>query len=78
MDRTMVYIEGEASINSYEDAEGKPRTSFNIIQREYYVVCWAAPPLRPRGTCLTLTCLTKVTLRSSANQPRPRRRKSLR
>lgn len=30
-----VYIEGDASMNTYEDAEGKTRSSLSIIQREH-------------------------------------------
>jgi single-stranded DNA-binding protein len=30
----MVYVEGEATMNTYEDAEGQKRTSLNVVQRE--------------------------------------------
>ncbi len=33
MDRTLVYLEADATMNSYEDAEGKNRSSLNIVQR---------------------------------------------
>lgn len=33
--RTLVYVDGEASNTSYEDSEGKNRTSFNIVQRKW-------------------------------------------
>jgi len=29
----MVIVEGDASINTYEDAEGRPKTALNIVQR---------------------------------------------
>lgn len=29
-----MYVEGEATLNSYEDSEGKNRTSFSILQSE--------------------------------------------
>ena len=32
--RTLVYVEGEASIRLYEDAEGKKQSALNIVQRE--------------------------------------------
>lgn len=31
--RTLVYIEGDASVRVYEDAEGKRQSSLNIVQR---------------------------------------------
>jgi single-stranded DNA-binding protein len=30
--RTLVYVEGDATMSSYNDAEGKPRTALNIVQ----------------------------------------------
>ena len=30
----MVLVEGDATMNQYEDAEGKTRTALSIIQRE--------------------------------------------
>ncbi|GAB0133219.1 hypothetical protein EsDP_00001631 [Epichloe bromicola] len=30
---TMVYVEGEASINSYQDANDQPRSSLSVVQR---------------------------------------------
>lgn len=30
---SLVYVEGDASINTYEDAEGKTRSSLNVVQR---------------------------------------------
>lgn len=32
--RTLVYVEGDATNDKYEDAEGKTRTTLNIVQRE--------------------------------------------
>lgn len=32
--RTLVYVEGDATNDKYEDAEGKPRTALSIVQRE--------------------------------------------
>lgn len=32
--RTLVFVEGDASMDRYEDAEGKTRNSLSIIQRE--------------------------------------------
>lgn len=32
--RTLVYVEGDATIQQYEDAEGKNRTALNIVQRK--------------------------------------------
>jgi hypothetical protein len=35
--RTLVYVEGEASLSTYtdpEDKQEKPRTSLNIVQRK--------------------------------------------
>lgn len=33
--RTLVYVEGDASLDTYEDAEGKSKTSLSIVQREW-------------------------------------------
>ncbi len=33
-DRTLVCVEGDATMQTYEDAEGKNRTALNIVQRE--------------------------------------------
>lgn len=30
---SLVYVEGEASINSFQDAEGQNRSNLNIVQR---------------------------------------------
>lgn len=30
---TLVYVEGDASLDTYEDAEGKSKTSLSIVQR---------------------------------------------
>jgi single-stranded DNA-binding protein len=38
MHRTLVYVEGDASMSSYQDAEGKTRTSLNLVQREFLLV----------------------------------------
>ncbi|KAL2754641.1 hypothetical protein ACRALDRAFT_2048894 [Sodiomyces alcalophilus JCM 7366] len=35
---TLVYVEGDASMNTYQDAEGKTRSSLNIIQRNIEVL----------------------------------------
>ncbi|CAI7676196.1 ssDNA-binding protein mitochondrial [Penicillium manginii] len=35
---TLVYVEGDASMRSYEDAEGRKQTSFNIVQRHLDVL----------------------------------------
>jgi len=32
--RTLVYVEGDASMGQYTDADGKPRTALNILQSE--------------------------------------------
>lgn len=32
--RTLVYVEGDATNDKYEDAEGKTRTALSIVQRE--------------------------------------------
>lgn len=40
---TLVYVEGDASNDKYEDAEGKTRTALSIIQRNLEVL------RRPRG-----------------------------
>lgn len=34
--RTLVYVEGDASMRVYEDAEGKKTSSLNIVQRPSY------------------------------------------
>lgn len=33
--RTLVYVEGDASMSQYTDADNKPRSSLNIVQSEY-------------------------------------------
>ncbi|KAL1862467.1 ssDNA-binding protein, mitochondrial [Diaporthe australafricana] len=40
---TLVYLEGDASNDKYEDAEGKTRTSLNIVQRTLEIL------RKPRG-----------------------------
>jgi hypothetical protein len=32
--RTLVYVEGDASMSTYQDAEGKSRSALNLIQRK--------------------------------------------
>ena len=32
--RTLVYLEGEASMSQFQDAEGKSRSALNIVQRQ--------------------------------------------
>lgn len=44
--RSMVYIDGDASINQYEDAEGNNRSALNIVQRTYILSPSARPFLR--------------------------------
>ncbi|KAI1094419.1 nucleic acid-binding protein [Rostrohypoxylon terebratum] len=39
-----VYVEGDAVMNSYNDAEGKPRTSLSIYQKTLEVLRRPAPP----------------------------------
>ncbi|CAG8931774.1 unnamed protein product [Penicillium salamii] len=31
---TLVFVEGDAKMNTWEDAEGKNRSSFNVVQRK--------------------------------------------
>lgn len=33
--RSLVFVEGDASMSTYQDAEGKTRQSLNVIQRPY-------------------------------------------
>jgi hypothetical protein len=33
--RTLVYLEGDASMSQYTDSEGKPRSALNLVQREF-------------------------------------------
>lgn len=35
--RTLVYLEGDASMRSYEDAEGRKQTSLSLVQRTSYI-----------------------------------------
>ncbi|KAH8791795.1 hypothetical protein BGZ57DRAFT_749139 [Hyaloscypha finlandica] len=35
---TLVYVEGDASMSSYQDAEGKTRTSLNLVQQKLEVL----------------------------------------
>jgi hypothetical protein len=32
--RTLVYVQGEAKMNTFENAEGKNITSLNVVQRK--------------------------------------------
>ena len=32
--RTLVYVEGDATMSQYNDAEGKPRSALNLVQRK--------------------------------------------
>jgi len=36
--RTLVYVEAETRMRTYEDAEGRKRTQFNLVQRTCHVV----------------------------------------
>lgn len=38
MYRTLVYLEGDASISLYEDSEGKKQSSLNIVQTKIEVL----------------------------------------
>lgn len=31
--RSLVFVEGDASMSTYQDAEGKTRSSLNVVQR---------------------------------------------
>jgi hypothetical protein len=33
--RSMVYVEGDATMNTYVDSEGKNRSALNIVERKY-------------------------------------------
>src|SRR5436305_4638621 len=33
--RSLVYVEGDATMNTYRTAEGKNRSSLNIVEREF-------------------------------------------
>ncbi|KAN0115138.1 single-strand binding protein family [Hyaloscypha variabilis] len=35
---TLVYVEGDATMSSYQDAEGKPRNSLNVVQQKLEVL----------------------------------------
>ncbi|OLN94056.1 Single-stranded DNA-binding protein RIM1, mitochondrial [Colletotrichum chlorophyti] len=35
---TLVFVEGEASMSTYQDAEGKTRSSLNVVQRNLEVL----------------------------------------
>ncbi|KAJ5463099.1 SsDNA binding protein [Penicillium sp. IBT 31633x] len=35
---TLVYLEGDARMNTWEDAEGQPRSSLNVVQRTLEVL----------------------------------------
>ncbi len=37
--RTLVYVEGDASMSQYQDADGKNRSSLNIVQRVLLYLC---------------------------------------
>ncbi|CAK7568007.1 MAG: ssDNA-binding protein, mitochondrial [Sporothrix epigloea] len=40
---TLVYVEGDATMGTYQDAEGKTRSSLNIMQRSIEVLKRPAP-----------------------------------
>ncbi|KAH8595728.1 hypothetical protein B0O99DRAFT_686710 [Bisporella sp. PMI_857] len=40
---TLVYVEGEASMSQYTDAEGKPRSALNIVQNKIEVLSSKKP-----------------------------------
>lgn len=33
----MVFVEGDASISTYQDAQGQTRSSLNVVQRESHL-----------------------------------------
>lgn len=41
--RTLVYVEGDASMRVYQDAEGKKQSSLNVVQRTYPSIPSAVP-----------------------------------
>ncbi|KAK7735900.1 ssDNA-binding protein, mitochondrial [Cytospora paraplurivora] len=47
---TLVYVEGDASLDTYEDAEGKTKTSLSIVQRSFQVL---RKPASARGDAPT-------------------------
>jgi single-stranded DNA-binding protein len=40
---SMVFVEGDATMNTYEDAEGKVRSALNIVQRGSPPPCQSTP-----------------------------------
>jgi hypothetical protein len=38
VDRSLVYVEGDATMSVYRDAEGKTKSSLNVVQRRF---CYA-------------------------------------
>ncbi|KAI9901889.1 hypothetical protein N3K66_003706 [Trichothecium roseum] len=45
---SLVYVEGEASINNFQDAEGQNRSNLNIVQRQIEVL--RRPQTEGRGS----------------------------
>jgi hypothetical protein len=33
--RSLVYVEGDATMNTYQDSEGKNRSALNIVERKF-------------------------------------------
>ncbi|KUJ12740.1 nucleic acid-binding protein [Mollisia scopiformis] len=40
---TLVYVEGDASISQYQDAEGKNRSSLSVVERTLEVLAYRKP-----------------------------------
>lgn len=38
IDRTLVYVEGEATMNTYEDSQGKKQSALNLVQTKIEVL----------------------------------------
>lgn len=44
-DRTLVYVEGDASLRTWENAEGQKQQALNIVQRMYSYTGNPAPTM---------------------------------
>lgn len=49
---TLVYLEGDASMRSYEDADGKKHSNLNIVQRtSHEFLTWQLPSQIKMAMC---------------------------
>ena len=63
--RTLVYVEGEAKMNSYEDENGRKHSTLNLVQREPFLY----PSLFSNCKHLVYVCDTTAAVAAAVRRP---------